>query len=232
MSYTPEGYADPPPARRSFGGGSQRWRLEEPRKRQINMLVAVTLERFEKATREGVEDWVNGTGIFALGSTHPGIKDVDKGVKNRGDVSDKISWTLRFPKLDTVAHVQDISAPSKDLPDVPKGRYAVQGMGDDPLSEQWYFYKVDRPTKGVWAGRTFVKRGRGGGEMGRLVWDRVSRDERDRALERVVQTGIELSMKRFGQKHGQCGKCGRGLTDKTSTKIGIGPDCRRKYGIA
>ena len=30
---------------------------------------------------------------------------------------------------------------------------------------------------------------------------------------------------------GQCGKCGRPLTDPTSIAMGLGPDCRQKMGI-
>lgn len=36
----------------------------------------------------------------------------------------------------------------------------------------------------------------------------------------------------FGRQTGICGCCGRDLTDPTSVRIGIGPECRAKHGIS
>lgn len=96
--------------------------------------------------------------------------------------------------------------------DVPAGRYAV------PNAEGVLrFYKVDRPTEGRWAGYTFVKM---------YVSDQTVpvRTGRDDVLRRIAEDP-KAAMLRFGQEIGQCGHCGRTLTDEASRAAGIGPVC-------
>jgi len=206
---------------------STRWRERDPSDRQIRKLIRETMLRFERATDQGVVDWVKGTGIFALDS-NADVKREDKGPKLMGAVSDRIDWVMRFPLLPGKTSESPVSdVQESELPAVPAGRYAVQGMGSDPLDDQWFFYRVDKPSEGKWAGHTFVKRGHGGGEIG-LIWERIDRAHRDRALERIVQTGISLAAKRFGEKTDRCCRCGRSLTDKVSLAASLGPECVKK----
>lgn len=122
-------------------------------------------------------------------------------------------------KARTAVPTSSPAATVTSLPDVPEGRYAVDGE-DGSLK----FYTVDRPTEGKWAGYTFVS-----------VW---ASDEKFpiRGLEakRTILTKIAVdppaAMKRFGTEIGKCGRCGRTLTDELSRQRGIGPDCWAMLG--
>jgi hypothetical protein len=83
------------------------------------------------------------------------------------------------------------------------------------------FYRVDRPTEGRWAGRTFVKRIIGGNPD-----IQVRGAEARNALNRILAAGPDDAKKKYGQEIGQCGECNRHLTDETSRELGIGPVCR------
>lgn len=103
-----------------------------------------------------------------------------------------------------------------DLPDVPAGWYALEG--DDGTLR---FYKVDRPSEGRWAGRTFVRQIAGPNEY----------PVRGAAATEVLGTVAkdpEAAAQRYGQEIGKCGRCGRRLTNDESRAFGIGPECREK----
>lgn len=105
------------------------------------------------------------------------------------------------------------------LPDVPAGHYATPSRtGTNDLD----FWRVDRPTEGTYAGRTFVKRVIGGHPD-----TNVRRDEVRAALEAIMAAGIEAARTRYGVEVGSCWKCNRHLTDEESRRLGIGPDCRQ-----
>lgn len=111
-------------------------------------------------------------------------------------------------------------ANTTSLPDVPAGHYATASRtGNNDLD----FWRVDRPTQGQWAGRTFVKRVIGGHED-----QRVNLTETRAALEAILAAGLEEASRAYGQSIGRCGRCNRSLTDETSRAYGIGPDCRSK----
>lgn len=100
-------------------------------------------------------------------------------------------------------------------PEVAAGHYAVaSATGNNDLD----FFRVDRPTEGRWAGRTFVKRVIGGhpeyavrGEAAREALARIAADP---------DAGP-----RYGREIGRCCRCNRRLTDEVSRAAGIGPDC-------
>jgi hypothetical protein len=102
-----------------------------------------------------------------------------------------------------------------NLPDVPAGRYAI----GTPAK----FYKVDRPTEGRWAGYTFVK---------------VQASDEFHPVNRSLQPDIlaeiakdpQAAMLRYGREIGECGHCGRTLTNQESRDAGIGPICAGKMG--
>lgn len=121
----------------------------------------------------------------------------------------------------TVNHAKiatDAGMPGADV--VPAGRYAI----DTRLGaiNETAFYRVDRPTEGRWAGRVFVKLITGGDEH-RLSW-------RDTTivLQRIADAGAQGASLRYGQEIGECGVCGRQLTNDESRAAGIGPVCRDK----
>lgn len=93
-------------------------------------------------------------------------------------------------------------------PEVPAGKYLVDDVA----------YRVDRPVKGKWAGYTFLVR--------------IDRDERVRnalvrnvILRKILAQGILESTAAYGRETGQCGQCGRTLTNPESIAAGIGPIC-------
>lgn len=105
-------------------------------------------------------------------------------------------------------------------PDVPEGHYAVpSATGNNDLD----FYRVDRPTEGRWAGRTFVKVVIGGHPD-----YAVKGVHAVAVLNRILDFGVEPAAIQYGQQIGRCYRCNRHLTDETSRRLGIGPDCRSK----
>lgn len=132
---------------------------------------------------------------------------------SKQEASKWIEKLLECPKLETA------SSGPVNLPDVPAGRYAL--TGNDGTTD---FYKVDRPTEGRWAGKTFVKLLVGPEEQ------RVSFAQTKTILDRILEAGVQEAMLRYGQEIGECGHCGRRLTNEESRLIGIGPICRGKMG--
>ncbi|QOP65588.1 hypothetical protein SEA_SUIGENERIS_46 [Mycobacterium phage Suigeneris] len=106
--------------------------------------------------------------------------------------------------------------------DVPAGRYAVET--EDGATNALAFYKVDRPTEGRWAGYVFVKL---------MVSDdeqRLSQKAGQAVLQKIAAAGPAEASARYGHEIGECGVCGRTLTNDESRAYGIGPDCRKKLG--
>jgi hypothetical protein len=112
-------------------------------------------------------------------------------------------------------------AQKKDEPkvDVPAGRYCLD------LDGRTVFVKVDRPTEGRWAGYTFVRPQRSD-----FFGDRFDRQTQAKVLATIAQD-VTAHLIRYGVELGECGNCGRTLTDETSRAVGVGPDCRKRLGI-
>lgn len=130
---------------------------------------------------------------------------------SKAAASETIAKLLDMPKVAGVPT-------GPQWPNVPEGHYAVaSATGNNDLD----FFRVDRPTKGKWEGRTFVKRIIGGHpEFG------VAKGQVKEVLDRIVAAGIDESRTLYGQEIGQCWKCNRSLTDELSRQLGIGPVCR------
>lgn len=125
-----------------------------------------------------------------------------------------------------VEHVGECPArtetpPAEDLPDVPAGHYAIPSTGDNDLA----FYRVDRPTDGNYAGRTFVKLVVGGHPD-----QNVKRSHVPGILARIA-ADPDAAARRYGQHIGSCARCNRHLTVLASRTAGFGPDCRELLGI-
>lgn len=118
-----------------------------------------------------------------------------------------------------------------DLSPLPEGttRHAVKNS-EGTLT----FVRVDRPNKAGsnWVGWTFVKQVIGPRE------ERVGRQKPGETYEgtlvgilgKVLHDPV-ASMAAYGREIGECGRCGRRLTDETSRNYGIGPDCRSMLGV-
>ncbi len=114
----------------------------------------------------------------------------------------------------------DAGQPSVEV--VPAGRYAV--ATEDGAVNELAFYKVDRPTEGRWAGFVFVKL---------IVSDdeqRLSKAASAAVLAKIAAVGAEAASAAYGLEIGECGVCGKVLTNDESRAYGIGPKCRAKMG--
>jgi hypothetical protein len=112
------------------------------------------------------------------------------------------------------------TATQREMPDVPEGHYAVPSLtGNNDLD----FFRVDRPDKGDYVGRTFVKRVIGGHPDAS-----VRGKQAVAALEAILEFGPEDAGILYGSTLGKCRRCNRHLTDELSRNLGIGPECRSK----
>ena len=109
----------------------------------------------------------------------------------------------------------------KAYPDVAEGRYALEGL--DGYKNEVAFFKIDRPTQGRWAGRTFVSQYKSDEKM-------PVRGEGARRILELIAADPRAAMILFGKETSRCGHCGRRLTDDESRARGIGPVCAEKMG--
>jgi hypothetical protein len=134
-----------------------------------------------------------------------------------------ITWlfdlTPGAPKADAELPVTG-DRPSAEV--VPAGRYAV--ATEAGATNELAFYKVDRPDSGKWAGFVFVKLMQSDEEQ------RLSRAAGDAILRKIAAVGAEAASAAYGHHIGECGLCGRTLTNDESRARGIGPKCASKAG--
>lgn len=106
------------------------------------------------------------------------------------------------------------------------GRYAIEWYDGDESDGRTVvkFYKVDKPTEGRWAGRTFVN------VQASDEFYPVRNPSTRQEILTLIARDPKAAMLRYGQELGHCGHCGRTLTDETSRALGIGPVCRGKLG--
>lgn len=138
------------------------------------------------------------------------------------DASSAIDWLKRRPKFaKTEAQRTDAQ-----MVDVPAGRYAIVVGDSDPEGDgsTVKFYKVDRPTEGRWAGRTFVNV-----QASDDFYPVRNGSERAKILT-AIAADPQAAMLRYGVELGSCGHCGRTLTNEESRARGIGPICASKMG--
>ncbi|UJE15695.1 hypothetical protein SEA_LIGMA_40 [Gordonia phage Ligma] len=135
----------------------------------------------------------------------------------KSGASKLIDWLLDQP----VKATDRPAAPSEGALLVPAGRYAV--ATEDGATNALAFYKVDRPTEGRWAGRVFVKLMQSDDERS-LNWATTKA-----VLAKIAEVGAEAASAAYGREIGDCGVCGRTLTNDESRAVGIGPKCREKF---
>lgn len=105
--------------------------------------------------------------------------------------------------------------PLADMPDVPKGHYAIDSKGhNDTL-----FVRVDRPEETTVRIKMVI-----GGRPDATMDRKRYRD----VLERIVEAGVQEAAFRYGREIERCCRCNRHLTDKSSRDAGIGPECEKK----
>lgn len=125
-----------------------------------------------------------------------------------GTASAFIDQLMAMPKLAKGAR-------SANLPEVPKGRYAIENA-DGVLT----FYHV-----GVRQGEVVidVKAGPNTHEIP------FTEKGYTTILQAILDAGVKAATVRYGHELGCCGVCGRDLTDETSRAAGIGPVCAQRF---
>lgn len=213
----------------------------------LNTTIRWALAPMADATPAEVSRVVNGTvGRLAthgekvnailgyLAEGHDGEDDVTLYAPfTKAGASAFISWLTTLPQANRVQLVKDAAAEDRGVNDVarngmpsaevvPAGRYAVD-TGEGAVNAV-AFFKVDRPTEGRWAGKVFVKHLVGGDEH-RMSWQATVA-----VLDKIAAAGAESAAARYGHELGECGMCGRTLTNDESRARGIGPRCAEKAG--
>lgn len=87
------------------------------------------------------------------------------------------------------------------------------------------FFRVERPTEGKWAGRTFVKAQASGD------FHKIERGPAFGILTLIAQDP-DAAAALYGKTLFRCSSCHKLLTDPESIEAGRGPDCRKKLGTA
>lgn len=133
-----------------------------------------------------------------------------------------IDALLELPKTpEAAAQSGDRFVSTSEFPGVADGRYAVETDADDA---HLAFYRVSIPDEDSrWHGRVFVKVMASDNEL-RLSGTTA------RAVLAKIANDPGAAARRYGHEIGQCGVCGRTLTDAESREWGIGPVCRAKTG--
>lgn len=113
---------------------------------------------------------------------------------------------------------QPVPAPKQAVA-IPAGHYALRNSDDHKV----YFFQVDKPETGRWAGWTFVKR---------MSGDNLVRVERTEAAQilRAIEADPVAAVALYGHEKKVCGVCHKRLTDEASRTLGIGPVCIKKFG--
>ncbi|UJQ86570.1 hypothetical protein SEA_PENGUINLOVER67_48 [Mycobacterium phage PenguinLover67] len=174
-----------------------------------NYLRDLMLEKAVKSGHDAAEASVNINGWIAR---HPGKSEVSANI----DRLKAEGFTGRIRSAAGSAAPADL--PSAEI--VPAGRYAIET--EDGATNGLAFYKVDRPEEGKWAGRVFVKLMVSDEEQ-RMSWAATKS-----ILAKIAEVGAAEASARYGHEIGECGVCGRTLTNDESRERGIGPICAAK----
>jgi hypothetical protein len=133
---------------------------------------------------------------------------------------------LPYKTVTTQAPVANGPVNGLDLTGLPSGHYAVPG-GDTRLK-----VRIDKPTKGNWAGFVFVKDGAEYGQERRYGMQKPGqayRGDIEDAL-RAIVADPQAAAHRYGELTGRCAICNRQLEDEQSVARGIGPICWSNLG--
>jgi hypothetical protein len=185
-----------------------------------NTLVAGAINPEAKFVDEDVTPELHKAGLAYLATYVGGFTYlVDLKRRNPANLSvGQVRGILNCIRAE-VLRAQDVGEGAGEPLMVNDGRYAVL------MTDKLRFFRVNTPTEGRWAKFTFVNEVFGGGNKIAI---------RNRQVRESVLTAIANdpdALARYGQELGECGVCGRELTDEQSRAIGIGPVCREKLGM-
>lgn len=110
------------------------------------------------------------------------------------------------------------------------GYYAVR----DPQAEKLRFLriKVVRDASSKWNGWVFVEE-QASDELHKAGSQKPGQAYQGRYADLLAEIAKDepAAMALYGKEIGQCGRCGRTLTDEVSRAFGLGPECRGKLGL-
>lgn len=175
-------------------------------------------------------------------------EDHRKWVRNLIDTSTltsrQASLTIdQFVKFDKIPNVVESVDPERlryrELLDaLPVAHYVIKAAdleefltNTDFHGNENLFVGVRTLRGGVYKGRKVMSRLIGGGYGTSYVTKRL--DMRDALLIAEFLNKPDFAYRaaqEFGRLHGECGSCGKNLTDDLSLRLHIGPECRKKFG--
>jgi hypothetical protein len=140
-----------------------------------------------------------------------------------------IRGTERNGAMPSVSDWAQVRAAAAVLPNVAHGHYAIQvrdfecaATGGGGLV--WKFYKVDKPQRGAYKGRTYLS------VQASDDFHLVRGAAAQLAIFQAIGFNPQKAMTDYGHQLGRCGICHRTLTDPESIARGIGPVCAGKIG--
>lgn len=154
----------------------------------------------ERELNTELNDWVVAARHFAV-----------SGTLSWDAAHQLINALLAAPKLADAPTAAPVAKGGEFKPFVPAGRYALV----EPSGDIKFYHVSKRGYVQVRAGDTLYP---------------VSHRQHRRDI--LVRIGADLpnASRMYGQELGQCGVCGRTLTDADSRAAGIGPICQEKTG--
>lgn len=166
--------------------------------------------------------WENRTKIVVRHASVAAVRLCQTGAKVdrvAQAIADAQAHIMRHPEIAPAGNAMELPATANaqhQTPDVPAGRYAVRGTDGEVK-----FYKIDKPTDGKWAGRTFVS------VQASDDLHPVRNHSQRVGILAAILVDVQGARKLYGQELGVCGDCGRTLTSEWR-KVGIGPVCSQK----
>jgi hypothetical protein len=130
-------------------------------------------------------------------------------------------------KSDTWATWRELAAKLVEIGGQHGARFAVD-TEDGAVNELafWWIVKNTNPETGHV--RYFIRQVIGGQGAVRV---RMSPEAMISIARKIEAAGPVEAMLRYGQEIGECGHCGRELTNDTSRAVGMGPKCRKGKGM-
>lgn len=122
-------------------------------------------------------------------------------------------WISNMIDKIKILKATQVKAPVAPAAEVADGRYAVEHEGT------LKFFKVKN---GHRAGFVFLD------VQASDDWHAIRNVARIREIVAIIAQNPEAAMIRYGHELGECGRCGRTLTDEASRAAGIGPVCASK----
>ena len=184
----------------------------------IKNIISEALDADAKFVDEDVTSALHEAGIAYL-ATYDGTFNYLVDLKRRNPANLSVGQVRGILNCIRAEVLREADVDAVVMVMVADGRYAIA------IDGKLRFFRVNTPTEGRWAKMTFVNEVFGGGRRDPVR----NRQFRQTLLNAIADDPDALA--RYGRELGECGVCGRALTDEESRRIGIGPVCREKLGM-